>query len=319
LEKIPNLWERLLGRAQETDQSQWKIIALCVLGATTFWFFSALNKQDYNSTINYPLRFEYANADSLVVVDELPSSVRMNVTGGGWNLFRRSLGIGIKPLLIDLPSPTETPFVLGSSLVSEINDQVKLFNLNQVVTDTLHLHIEPLVERSVALAIDQSTISLAPDHVLVGPIEVDPQHVQVSGHASFVNSLKDTLILALDQSDIDDNFDEDLTLPVENPVVKWSSTRVAVSFPVDPLVEGSMQATVRKQNFPSGASLPVEPQLVDIQFKAPSSQIDSIAPWEVKADYRDLSKDSTIQLQYTPPQNVYQVQTETKVLKVTYD
>ena len=319
MEKLPNLWERLLGRAQETDQSQWKIIALCVLGATTFWFFSALNKQDYNSTINYPIRFEYGNVDSLVVVEDLPANIRMNVTGGGWNLLRRSLGLGIKPLSIPLANPTDTPYLLGSSLVSQINDQVKLFNLNQVVTDTLHIRIEPLAERSVQLGLDPGSIKLAEDHVLVGPVKIEPLEVQVKGNASFIDSLGDTLWLSLQEETINDNFDRDLPLPGESSVIEWSVNRVSVSFPVDPLVERNTQANLITRNFPPNVRLKDEMDWVEVSYKVPSSLADSIKSFEVIADFTNMSTDSSVRLTYPQPPHIVDVQLEVLSLKVTYE
>jgi len=94
------------------------------------------------TSINHPIELIYPGKDSLTVVGELPKVIRINVTGGGWTLIRKSFGIDSKPLLVKINTPTDTRYLLGTSLSPLINDQITSFRLNSVITDTLHFHIE---------------------------------------------------------------------------------------------------------------------------------------------------------------------------------
>ena len=73
---------------------------LCVFTATIFWFFNALNKT-YTTNINFPLAFDY-DSENFIPVEGLPQTVRLNVTGNGWELFKRSTGVKQDPLEIPL-------------------------------------------------------------------------------------------------------------------------------------------------------------------------------------------------------------------------
>jgi hypothetical protein len=73
------------------NKKNWKAVVLCIFAATVFWFFNALNK-NYSTNINFALAFEY-DQDRFIPMKSLPSTVRMNVTGSGWDLFRRSLDL----------------------------------------------------------------------------------------------------------------------------------------------------------------------------------------------------------------------------------
>ena len=135
-------FQQLWRKSGSVNYDRWKVVSMCVLAATTFWFFNALNKSDYSTTINYPIELVYPGKDSLTVVGELPKVIRINVTGGGWTLIRKSFGIDSKPLLVKINTPTDTRYLLGTSLSPLINDQITSFRLNSVITDTLHFHIE---------------------------------------------------------------------------------------------------------------------------------------------------------------------------------
>ncbi len=295
MEKAHNIFERIWGKAHNTDQKQWQVIAMCILGAMTFWFFSALNKQDYSTNITYPITIDYPGKDSLMVIGSLPSSLRINVTGGGWNLFRTSFGIGIKPIELQLNDPVETRFVLGASLVPTINDQVSSFNLNHVITDTLFIHIESRVSRSLILALDPEGLNLATDHLLIGEIEIDPDTVQVEGPATYINNLMDTFYLDITQNNINENFQQNVAMPNELKEVTWGTKNVGVSFRVDPLIPVTLKLPLELLNFPEGYGLDRFSD-ISVTFQLPSSYADSLNAEDLQAfvDFDHMSKDSLV-------------------------
>ena len=69
-------------------KENWKVILLSIIGAATFWFFNALNK-NYDARISYPLSFSF-DRDSVIVVEPLAEEVKIDVTSGGWNLLRKT-------------------------------------------------------------------------------------------------------------------------------------------------------------------------------------------------------------------------------------
>ncbi len=295
MDKARDIFTRIWGKALPTDQKQWKVIAMCILGATTIWFFTALNK-NYTTTINYPLSIDYRGKDSLIAVAEVPSQVRLNVSGGGWNLFRKSIGIGVEPLEYQLNNPTETRFLLGSSMVSAINDQVKTLSLNRVITDTLHFHIEHKTAKTLILALDRDTVSTASDHTIVGDIIITPDTVQVEGPVSIISGLKDTIYLGLEQTQIDENYQDRVSIPHTETNLTWSTDIAEISFQVDPLVAVEREVNVRPVNFPEGYFLDPDQQQINTRYQVPSSLKDSLLAVviELWADFNQLQPDSTI-------------------------
>ena len=289
-------FQQLWRKSSKVNHDRWKVIFLCILAATTFWFFSALNKSDYSTTINYPIELVYPGQDSLLVVGDLPKALRMNVTGGGWNLFRKSFGIGITPLLVRINNPTDTRYLLGSSLAPLINDQITTFSLNSVITDTLHFHIEKESQRIIKLVVEE--INPGVDHVVVGNIQVDPDTVGVSGPQSYVNSLAESMVLVVSKKNITEDYLEIINIELEQEQLRSYPTQVSVSFKVDPLTELEHLAQVTPRNFPTGYTIDVEPSGYLVKYTVASSYTDSIKTYSIQvyADFSEMKADSTIRL-----------------------
>ena len=121
------------------NSRNWKAVGLCIFAATVFWFFNALNK-NYTTNINLPLVFDF-DRERYIPIRPLPEVVRFNVTGVGWNLFRRSVGLKFPPLVVPLPQPSDVKKIVGSTLPALVSNQPEGFAINFVLTDTLHVAI----------------------------------------------------------------------------------------------------------------------------------------------------------------------------------
>ena len=96
--------------------NNWKVVMFSFLGATTFWLFRSLS-QDQSALISYPIEFVF-DEDSVVVMDPLPETVKIDVSSGGWNLFRRTLLFSVEPLKVELDNPSEIKFLNRSFLMT---------------------------------------------------------------------------------------------------------------------------------------------------------------------------------------------------------
>jgi len=99
-----------------------KVVLLCVIGATTFWFFNALNK-NYTTDMRYPVVFEY-DSDSSVLVRKLPEFIEINVSGGGWELLRTTIWFNRNSLIIPIENPFNTSFISGQQLFILLNNDL---------------------------------------------------------------------------------------------------------------------------------------------------------------------------------------------------
>ena len=158
---------------------RYRVIVLCFLAASTFWFFNALN-EDYSATVRYPLEFIY-DFEKYVAVDELPQDIQLNVSGLGWNLLRNNLGIKVTPIRVPLENPLEIKKISGSAMPVFLADQLNEFDLNFVITDTLNIHIDLRGDRLINVAIDCSLIDLENDYRIVSLLSISPDTIRLYG------------------------------------------------------------------------------------------------------------------------------------------
>src|SRR5690606_27987765 len=151
--------------------------------------------------------------DSLVVVEELPEKIEIDVSGGGWNLLRKTYWFNVNPVNIPLNNPTQVKYILGSSLVPLITEQVNEVSLNYVVTDTLFIDIEKRITKKVAVLVDSNQIDVNSPFRIVSDVLIEPDSIEFVGPSSLINKMSDSIVLAL-PTNISSDFSEEVSLNV---------------------------------------------------------------------------------------------------------
>lgn len=295
------------------------MILLCLLAGTTFWLLNALNK-NYNTKINYPIRFLLDNADSVVIVKELPEKVEIDVSGGGWNLLRKTYWFNINPITIPLNNPTQINYILGSSLEPIISEQISEISLNYVVTDTLFIHIDDNVSKKVTAVVDSNAISLKPDYQIISNIQVEPREVEYVGPSSLVNALPDTIAVSL-PSDIDSDFNEEISIgPPSSELISLSPTTVHVTFKVAHFVRETNVVDVKPINFPNDSSYILLDDKVEVIYTVQEDKLKDISEedFQILANFKNFeAKDSSIDATLgMAPDFIYDLKVNPKKLRL---
>lgn len=273
------------------NSRNWKAVGLCIFAATVFWFFNSLNK-NYTTNIDLPLVFDF-DREHYIAIRPLPEVVRFNVTGVGWNLFRRSAGLKTPPLVVPLPQPTEVKKIVGSTLPALVSNQPEGFAINFVLTDTLHLAIEPKTKRLINLRVDIPTLLLKKGYGLVSDIKITPDTVRIEGPVKLINSLPEYLDLKLIDRNIDDDFSENVEVKFLNDeLIKRNPPTVLVSFQVDRYVEIEKSITLEIVNPPKNSWPVIEGKKLECTVAIPESAQNTFAPDSMKAvvDLKNVTK-----------------------------
>jgi hypothetical protein len=313
---------RGLKRLLTSEKNNWKVVALCVVGATTFWFFNALNK-DYATRMNYPVEFVF-DEEGVVVVEELPEKVSIVISGGGWNLLRKTVWFNISPIQVLLENPTSTHFITKASLTSIIADQISEVRLNYVVTDTLYLSIEPEETKKVALTIDSAGISLENNFRVVSPISIEPDSAVFTGPASFIRELADSILLYVPYKQLNRNFSDALDLSqLESQKIQVEPDEIQVSFEVARFSRVNKLVPVRQLNFPTDSTVFLTDTTGVISFTVREDQLQKAgeARFELVADFMNRNRqDSTVALRLIEyPPFIKEVTLETESVPLEYE
>jgi hypothetical protein len=273
------------------NKKNWKAVALCIFAAMVFWFFNALNKS-YSATISFPLVFDYDH-EKYIPIRPMPQAVRLNVTGIGWNLFRRSLGVKVPPLVIPLDKPSEVRKIVGSQLPALFANQLSDFQINFVMTDTLRLAIEPKAQRKVMLRLDLPPSFFKEGYTLVSPIHIIPDSVSLEGPQRLITTLTDELFLRIPQRNIDENFNEVIEVKFPNDeYINRDPATVDVTFQVDKLVKKDDSVKLELINTPKNSWPFIERKKIICSVAVPETMLNFYNVDSIKAvvDLENVSK-----------------------------
>jgi hypothetical protein len=252
------------------DRTNWKAVALCLLAATVFWFFNALNKE-HTATISFPIYFKYDQA-GFIPLKAFPEDVQLNVTGSGWDLLRKSLRFKVSPVQITLDKPNRIMRVPPATVLALAAGQIGQTKINHVASDTLVLAIEPKKKKKVKLVLPRSQVRFELGYGLSSPITISPDSVFILGPASIILNMPDSLLLPFSPARNSNNVNTDVDLAplVDSPVsINPNSTHVV--FDVSELEDVEMSVKV--------IVLPAAPfksqvsaDSVSVTFRLPSKQ-----------------------------------------------
>lgn len=276
------------------NRRNWKAVVLCVLAATVFWFFNALNKT-YTTNIDFPLNFEYDN-ENFIPVESLPEFVQLNVTGNGWELFKRSTGFKMEPLEIPLDRPAEVKKIVGSGLPFYISNQVSGLEINRVLTDTLYLDVEPKTGRWIKLAVDTIEYNLREGYALTSDIAIVPDSVFIVGPERIVTKLKEPVVLNIPQRNIDEHYIE--SIPIALPfseLITRQPEAVSVMFNVEEMITVRDSISLALENIPSTVSEVMHSGKVPVTLSIPENAMQTLQLDSIKAvlDLKDFVRGTT--------------------------
>ncbi|MFA0961720.1 hypothetical protein AB9P05_07925 [Roseivirga sp. BDSF3-8] len=282
--------------------TNWKVVVLCFIAATTFWLFSALN-ESHTAQISYPVQFELADSN-IVVMEELPQRVPISVTGGGWNLLRRTFWFDIQPLVITVTNPTEQKYLLGRSLLGSFRDHMEEVEVNAVFQDTLYLNVERRIRKKVPVMVDTMAIYIRKNYRRNTPVVLTPDSVEFIGPQSEVDSLPDTVWISVEPKDIDQDFFEEFNVEPENaPHSRVDPPYITMKFGIKKLQEVSGQVTIDPIFFPDDG-LMLSDTIAEVTILVYEEQVSMLKPdnLQIVADYRKMKRDSTIlpEIVYVP-------------------
>ncbi len=290
------------------------------MGATTFWLFRALNEQ-HSALISYPIEFVF-NRDSTVVMNPLPTVVKIDVSSGGWNLFRRTLIFGVDPLKVELDNPSEVNFLTQSFLSPIVEDQLEGLKINYIVTDTLFLNIERKITKRMRLKVDSLNLSLEKDYQLISSIDIRPDHMMLIGPESIINSFETDFDITPDDNEIDEDFDSWVEVPIVfKDLIQSEPNEVNVSFEVDKFKNVKIEVPITLQNFPTSRMPMMRDSSVNLTYRVNESFEEeySVGDFRVILDYDFLKTDSMgvpILIKY--PDTLKQISMHPKKIKFFY-
>lgn len=282
----------------------WSRIFLCIIISCFIWSFQALNKDNYHTTVNFPLVIDYTRKD-VIALENPPQFISVQVSGSGWRLLQKTLGFGITPLQIDIEDPTQVKYFTAKSLMPDIVQQLSDVRVDFIAEDSIHLNYDSILTKQVVLFIDSSKIPLAKNHRIASRIFLDTDSLTISGPASFVRAEADSFEIILEESKLDDNYDEMIDIAYKPPrKVSFYPNGIKVKFDVDLYFKKTVTIPVKAVNFPRDSSAYLARQLAIVEYDVRRTNEMQPIPDSlyILADYKTRNmNDSTLVPVFFPP------------------
>jgi hypothetical protein len=252
------------------NRTNWKAALLCLIAATVFWTFNALNKE-YTSNIKFPLRFEY-DLEKASPLEELPTQLSLNVSGNGWQLVSQAVGYKLPVLTIPLEKPLEVKKLVGSTLLPLLADQLGKLHVNFVLTDTLYLHLDQNDKRRLKLFADSKGISYEEGYGRTSPIVILPDSILLQGPKSLLHRLPDSLLVSLPEKKLNSNYRRKIPIVFSgSEMINSNSEEAEVIFEVNEVMLLQLRSTLKIRNLQKGSRLEMQDSL-QISIQVPKSK-----------------------------------------------
>ena len=165
--------------------------------------------------------------------------------------MRNLLKLNIKSAEYNINKPTQTKFILSSSLFPNISQSLEGVNLNYVVTDSILFNIELKSNRNLKILVDTSDISFRDNFERVGDILTSHNEIKVEGPQSIIKSLDDEYIIKIEDQNIDSDYDEEVRIEDLNKFLTPNPDKINLSFKVAEFMneEVSLNAFYVDDNF----------------------------------------------------------------------
>ena len=206
------------------------------------------------------------------MVKEPPREIPINVTGGGWQLFKRTISIRPSPVSIRPENPVQTQFFTSANLLPYFSSQLSDLNVNYIAADTIFFKIERFADRKLAIRLDSGSIGLRENFQIVTPVFLEPDSVNFHGPSSLIEQLPDVFVVSLTNANINGNYDEELSLDMfSSSLIKKRPEVIHVRFGVEEFITQSVKIDIQMVNFPYDSTVYLTQNQVGATFKVQKS------------------------------------------------
>ena len=302
-----------------------KVAALCFLAAATFWVLNALNKDDYNTVVDYPIAIVFDQTE-FMPVEELPTRMKIEINGNGWDLLRKYFKINESPFLIEINNPSTKDYILTSELRRTLSENITPSVLVSMVTDTVKFNVDKVVTRKIKIELDTTSTTLAQNFSLGSAMSIDPRLIDITGPTSVLQELDGVLKVDLGEDKINKDFNKIIPLVLPSGYADFLTLQdesVQVKFEVYQMLEGNKRLKIKTLNFPKNVNLAQEPANIIMSYFIDERKVTELSKYEFEAvlNYNNRDKeDSTIFVEVRPkPKFLEKIKFEPEVLRLKYD
>lgn len=256
----------------ETDR---KVFAICLGAAFAFWLILNLS-HDY--TVNRQVSVTYQVAPERVLVGQMPEMLDATITGSGWNLLWESVRKSNLELEVNVQNK-ENRRLTGTALERELSRKL---SSNEVTIALPGFESFPILttpkEGKRVPVVSKVKVSFAEGHQAIGPPEILPDSITISGATDALEEISSWSTEALELSLLNKTQPLAISLKAPNEGITLSRSEVSYTLRVEAFIQETLTVPISLENGPSGKRYEYHPKSVELQISLPQSAYGSIRP-----------------------------------------
>lgn len=276
------------GLIGELNQRKVKVFLLFLICSSFAWTLSQLS-ESYYSRANFSLQF-YKLPDSLLLDDSqlLNIDLKLNASGFkffGYGLSSRKLRVDVSKVEKDEKGYYLTESELKPQFEKQFSNNVSLIELDR---NRMYIPLYKVVLKEVAIS-PNITLDLEPNHLLEGPLQLDPPMAILKGPSDELATLQELRTEPYIFEALTSSFTK--SLGIEKPEglanTVLLTTNVAIKGTVVRFSEKEFTIKVQPANEPVGYKIRTFPKEVQLICKASVEKLKNMEPtdFQVIVDY----------------------------------
>lgn len=289
-----------MGEKLRTARSNWNkikktsafhntlVYLMFVAVATVFWFFMVMN-DNVQQSIDFHLKITNV-PDSVTFITDPPQNVHVSVRDKGTNLFRvtfarePSIDVDFREYASDGVFRVTAPDFM--TLVKQaVGQTAQVINVS---VDSLRLDYTMLPGRKVPIHV-VADVEAQTGKVVAGKPQPSVNYALLYSTHVTLDTISQVKTMPIVRRNLDENTTESVRIqPIAG--VKIVPDKIDVTIPIEPLVAKTSLVPVQVVNIPSGQSVLLFPNKVEVSYYVPMSKFnDPVKGIAVTADYNHLT------------------------------
>ncbi len=276
------------------DKLNWKVVAISVGLATTFWFLRAMDK-DYTTNLSFPVRLKVDSG--MVSVGPAPEDIVLNVSGQGWAILKRSLLLQKEELIIDATAVPNPMSVEGSLLYPMVADEMPGLKVNFVKTERLNLNHDFLSQKKVSFVLDPALKKIP----FKNKPELSVSEVSLSGPKSYLLQIPKEIHVNIPVAEVEQ--EEDVIFSIYDFIprgIQASDTIIEMNYRLIHMEHVELNVPIKYENFPWAVKRAMETEFALVSFDIDRSLKNKVSKkhFRIVADY-DRRSDGKVKIRQT--------------------
>lgn len=257
-------------------------VKLTVFIIAIFIWFYVITEDQYDYVIKVPVSVTNLS-DNKVILNNLPKTVKVKVNGTGKSLIALSMGSGanVQLDLSDVEKSKVFKLTPQQVFLTRRFEDVQIQEI--VMPETIRVTLDNFISKKVPVHLDLNP-QLAAGYTIVGPIQVKPDSVLISGPQSAVSKITEMVTEHKEYNDLRFDLQKKIALKLSSNAVHCNRRDVSVFINIQQLLEITMDGVpVKVTHVPRHLNVYVVPSTVSVVLEGGGLLLSKITRDDIQA------------------------------------